>query len=264
MAVSTNHKTVLITGASTGIGYELALLAAQDGHHLVLIARNHERLHELAERWSGQHKIIVDVIAQDLSEPQAAEKIVAALQKEKITVDVLINNAGFGVSGLFHDTDWKATADMLQVNMVALTRLTQLLLPDMLARKSGKILNVASTAGFLPGPLMACYYASKAYVISFTEALANELAGSGVTITALCPGPTQTEFQKRAGVDRSRLFKSSNVMSAAEVAKVGYRAMRRGQTLAIAGFFNAVGMQLLRISPRKLNAAIVRHIQENA
>ena len=257
-------QSVLITGASGGIGLELARLFAKDGHRLVLVARSGERLDKIAREFASEYKVDVTYLVSDLAQSNAAQRLFEELQNRNIRIDILVNNAGFGTYGLFHETDWTQTAEMLQLNMVTLTQLTRLLLPSMISRKSGKILNVASTAGFFPGPLMAAYYASKAYVVSLSEALANEMAGTGVSVTVLCPGPTRTEFQNRAKVDKSRLFKKMKVMSAAEVAAVGYRALWQQKTLAIAGLMNAAGVQLTRISPRKFTAAVVRKIQETA
>ena len=183
-------KTALITGASVGIGRDLAELFARDGHHLVLTARNEGQLQELAAKLRDQYHVNVEVIVQDLSVAGASQQIFERLQSKPI--DYVVNNAGFGSHGLFAGAELQSQLAMLQVNIVALTHLTRLLLPGMLARKSGRILNVASLAAFLPGPYMAVYYATKAYVLSFSEALSSETAGSGVTVTALCPGATRT------------------------------------------------------------------------
>ena len=186
-----------------------------------------------------------------------------ALEEGGLSVDVLVNDAGFGVYGPFAETAIGKELEMIQVNVMALTHLTKLLLAGMRARRAGRILNVASTAAFQPGPLMAVYYASKAYVLSFTEALANELAGSGVTVTALCPGPTITEFQKHAGVAQTRLFRSMLVMNASEVARAGYEGMLRGKRLVIPGVGNRLLVQALRVSPRSFVTAAARRVQES-
>lgn len=217
-------KTVLITGASGGIGLELAKVFAWEHAPLILVARNLEVLNKLAVELRNEFSIEVHVIAKDLAHPHAAKEIAEYLHTHNLKVDVLVNNAGLGQYGLFAETDAKEEADMMQVNMIALTQLTKLILPGMIERKSGKILNVASTAAFQAGPLMAVYYASKAYVLSFSEALANELEGSGVTVTVLCPGPTESGFQKRARMEGVKLF-DAVVMDARTVAEVAYRGL---------------------------------------
>jgi short-subunit dehydrogenase len=184
-------KCALITGASSGIGRELATLFARDGYDLTLVARDRAMLARIGDELTRVHGVAVDVIAQDLSHPNAAAEVYRELKRRSIKIDVLVNNAGFGTYGPFVDSDAATESEMLQLNIVALTKLTRLFLEDMLAKREGRILNVASTAAFQPGPLMAVYYASKAYVLSFSEALANELRDSGVTVSTLCPGPTQ-------------------------------------------------------------------------
>src|SRR5437868_3559837 len=214
-------STVLITGASGGIGYELAKLFARDHHNLVLAARNADKLAQLATELRTQG-VTVKTVPLDLSTPLAPKFLFDQLQTEGVAVDILINNAGFGAFGEFAQMSHAEIFGQIQLNIIALTELTRLLLPPMLAQHSGRIMNVASTAGFQPGPLMAVYYATKAYVISFSEALANELHGSGVTVTCLCPGATDTEFQARAGTEQTRLMRP---MDAASVARDGYRAL---------------------------------------
>ncbi len=255
-------KTALITGASTGIGYEFCKLFAKDEYNLVITARNEDVLEKRAGELRSEFGVQVEVLSADLAEPGAAEKLVDHLKKRYLEIDVLVNNAGFGVSGAFSKTSLKEELDLLQVNIVALTALTKLLLPSMLERGFGHILNVASTAGFVPGPGMAVYYASKAYVISFSEALANELHGTGVSVTVLCPGPTLTEFQKRAGMADSRLFKVTKPMSAARAARKGYFGMQRGQVVVIPGITNKLMAASSRIIPRELVAPVVRAINE--
>lgn len=256
----TTTNVTLITGASSGIGLELAKLAAADGHDLVLVARRKDKLAEVKKELEAKHGVTIHVLAVDLSDPTTAERIVRELIKQKLDVDILINNAGFGVVGDFSETDWAKEQSMLQVNMLALTELTKLLLPAMLERKQGRILNVSSTAAFVPGPGMALYYATKAYVQSFSEALAEELAGKGVTITALCPGPTQTEFAQTAGITSTTLFRSG-IPTAASVASDGYRAMLRGQRIVISGFGNQLNRFFARLLPSWLITRIVRHLQ---
>src|SRR2546428_5424528 len=198
-------KTALITGASGGIGYELALLFAKDGFDCILVARSQDKLEELAARLESEFRVRTLVLPKDLSKPSAVDEIHEEVTAASMPVDVLVNNAGFPVFGLFRESDLEAELEMLQVNVVALTALTKLLLKPMLARRDGRILNLGSTAAFAPGPLMTVYYASKAYVLSFSEALANELEGTGVSVTCLCPGATRTGFQKRAVMEDSRL-----------------------------------------------------------
>jgi uncharacterized protein len=255
--------TALITGASSGIGLELARLFARDKHDLVLTARHTDPLERLGKELADRHGIRYWAIGADLADPGAPATIVDRLPAAALPVTDLINNAGFGTSGPLASTDLATELALLQVNVVALTALTKLLLPPMLARHSGRILNVASTAAFQPGPFMAVYYASKAYVLSFTEALAEELAGSGVTVTALCPGPTQTQFLTRAGVADVPLFaRNPLVMGAAPVAAAGYRALRRGTRVAIPGVGNKLLALGSRLGPRRLVVKISRFILE--
>jgi uncharacterized protein len=255
--------TALVTGASSGIGLELTTLLARDRHDLILVARNRERLEAIGRGLTEEFGIAVTVLARDLANPAAPDAIAGELAARGAAVDILINNAGFGVYGPFARTPLERELEMLQVNVTALTHLTKLFLGGMLERRRGRILNVASTAAFQPGPLMAVYYASKAYVLSFTEALANEVAGTGVTVTALCPGPTLTEFQSRAGFGAVPLLRSPLVTSAAEVARAGYEGMMRGQRIVIPGFANRTLVQALRVTPRRVATAIARRLQES-
>ena len=254
--------TALVTGATSGIGLELATLLARDGHDVVLVARTKERLDVVARGLTEEFGVRATVLASDLARPEAPAEIFRQLEARGIPVDVLINDAGFGTHGPFSATPLERDLAMVQVNVAAPTALARLALTGMLELRKGRILNVASTAAFQPGPLMAVYYATKAYVLSFSEALANELSGSGVTVTALCPGPTLTEFQKSAGVEKTALFTGPLVMSAAAVARAGYRGMRRGQRLVIPGIANKALVQALRVSPRRLATAVIRRIQE--
>ncbi|MEW5868579.1 MAG: SDR family oxidoreductase [Chloroflexota bacterium] len=230
------EQTALITGASSGIGLELARLFAADGYDLALAARNQDKLEKVAQDLRSAHGVRVAVIPTDLGRPGAAIEIVAHLLQQGIEIDVLVNNAGTQVYALFAEADSQRLVDMLQVNITALVQLTHLLLPGMLRRKRGRILNLGSTGSFVPGPLNAVYCASKAFVLSFTEAIAAELDGTGVTVTALCPGATQTEFAQRHGLQDTRLFQSA--MPAAQVAMIGYRALLKGQRVVIAGGAN--------------------------
>src|SRR3954468_13185859 len=218
-------QTALVTGASSGIGLELAKVLARHGYDLVLVARKRDALEAVAGQIEGQYDVKAHVFAADLRRREAPEAIWDFLRNEAIPVTVLINNAGFGLGGEFADTELTRELEMIQVNIAALTHLTKLFLPAMIKAKSGRILNLASTAAFQPGPLMAVYYATKAYVLSFSEALAEELRNSGVTVTALCPGPTRTEFADVAQTGTSRLFTTFGVASATDVAEFGYDAM---------------------------------------
>jgi len=252
----------LITGGSSGIGRELAKLFAEDRRDLVLVARNRKKLDEFARDLTAAFSVAVRVIARDLARPDAPAEIAKELSSADVAVDTLVNNAGFGVYGAFAETDGAKELEMLQVNIVALTQLTKLFLPQMLERKSGRILNVASTAAFQPGPLMAVYYASKAYVLSFTEALANEVADTGVVVTALCPGPTDTEFQKEAGLEETHLFRSPFVQDARSVAHAGYAGLAAGKQVVIPGLANRILAQGVRFSPRRVVTATARWFQE--
>ena len=241
--------TALLTGASAGIGRELAKLAAQDKRDLVLVARRRDRLEEIAAELRAAHGVTVMVIAADLGQPAAPQAIFAQVRAAGIELECLMNNAGFGSGGPFAETDRSRQLEMIEVNVRALVELTHLCLPGMLARKRGQILNVASIAGFVPGPYMATYYASKAFVLSFTEALATELRGTGVTATASCPGPTATEFGEVAGNARTKLFRRG-VADAAGVAKHAYRSMLAGRVVAIPGLMNKLLAQSVRVAPR--------------
>jgi short-subunit dehydrogenase len=245
------NKTALITGASAGLGAALAPHFATDGHDVVLVARRRDKLEALASELRDTCKIAAHVIVEDLAAPGATERIVAELGSRGVKVEFLVNNAGFGATGAFATQTLGRCLDMVHVNIVALMTLTRLLLPGMIARGSGRVLNIGSTAGFLPGPFMALYYASKAFVNSFTEALAVELRGTGVTATVSCPGATDTEFAQVAGSDDSPLFKSG-VMDTREVAQEAYRAMMRGDVVAIPGFRNKFRMATLRLAPRSV------------
>ena len=254
--------TALVTGASSGIGVELAKLCARDGYNLVLVARRVERLEQLGAELAGRHGVRYHAVAADLADADAPAEIVRRTDGAALAVDVLVNNAGFGAVGPFATADPDTGRRMIRVNVEALTQLTRLLLPGMLARRRGRILNVASTAGFVPGPLMAVYYATKAYVISFSEALAEELRGSGVSVTVLCPGPTRTEFQAVAGMQAARLFRLPGVMDAGDVARAGYRGLMRGKRMVVPGLMNRALPFVVRISPRGVVARVSRFLQE--
>jgi len=254
--------TALVTGASSGIGAELARLCAGDGYDLILVARRTGRLEELASSLTAAHGVKARSVAADLSLPGAPEAILEAVRGTPI--DILINNAGIGLRGTFAEGDWGRQSALMQVNMLAPVHLARLLLPEMQRRHSGRILNVASTAAFVPGPFMALYYASKAFLLSFSEAVANELKGSGVTATVLCPGPTTTEFFEAAGIADSNLLRGGNVMDAAEVARIGYRAMMAGKMEVIAGARNRWMMRGVRLVPRATVAEITRRLNAGA
>lgn len=245
------HETVLITGASSGIGLELARCFAVDGCRLVLVARNTEALQSLAAELQQTHKIETFVLTADLSLPETPARIFKELQGRGIMVDVLVNNAGFGALGAFAELPLQWQLEMLQVNISALTELTGLFLPGMLQRRRGGILNVSSVAGFEPGPGMAIYHATKAYVLSFTEALAEETTGTNVTVTALCPGPTTTHFGNVSNSQRERRLKNIPKMSAEKVAQYGHHAFRRGRVLAVPGLRNHLIVLLIKILPRQ-------------
>jgi len=255
--------TALITGASGGIGEQLALLLAADKHDLVLVARNAGKLESLCQEFARAHGILARSVAADLADPQAPSHILDVLARDGIAVDVLVNNAGFGASGAYAEIDWETEAHMIQVNITALAHLTRLFLPDMLARRNGKILNVASTAAYVPGPFMAVYYASKAFVLSFSEALAEEVQGTGVSVTALVPGATATNFASTAGNAESPLFRGGNVMDAATVARLGYDAMMSGQRVAVAGLSNKLTALSTRLAPRSALAKIARRLNNH-
>ena len=257
------RRTALITGGSGGIGLEIGKVMARRGFNLVLLARNRDALEAAAGQIEGKHTVSVHVFAADLRRRESPEAIVDFLRSENIAIDVLVNNAGFGLGGEFAETELTRELEMIQVNIAALTHLTKLFLPAMIKRKRGRILNVASTAAFVPGPLMAVYYATKAYVLSFSQALAEELRNSGVTVTALCPGPTRTDFAAEAQVGNSRLFTAFGIADATDVAEYGVAAMLHGRRVAIPGIKNKIVAQANRFAPRALSAKVSRLAQES-
>lgn len=254
-------KTALITGASSGIGYELAKLFARDGYNLVLVARNKDPLERVAGQLTHAYGVMVKTILKDLSRPESPNELYDELKRESIEIDLLVNNAGFGTYGFFSETDLDTELAMMHLNIVSLTHLTKLFVKPMLGKRKGRVLNVASTAAFQPGPLMSVYYATKAYVLLFSEALANELCGSGVTVSVLCPGPTQTEFRSRAGMEASKLYEFGS-MNAAAVARIAYRGLRNHRTIIIPGLKNKVLVFAVRFAPRCLVPRIVRRMQQ--
>jgi short-subunit dehydrogenase len=257
--------TALVTGASAGLGTEFAKLFAADGHDVVLVARRKDRLDALAAELrasAGGKAPKIHVIAVDLGRADAVATLIAELARLGVEVDYLVNNAGFGSNGAFHALDAARELEMVQVNVTALVALTRALVPGMVARGKGRVLNIGSTAGFQPGPFMAVYYASKAFVNSFTEALWYELKGTGVTATVSCPGATATEFAAEAGNDKSRLFR----MGAArpdQVARDAYRAMHAGRPMLVHGFKNKVGVHGLRFTPRAMARALAGLLNKN-
>lgn len=266
MTAATNgsqKRRALITGTTAGIGEELARIFAIKGYDLITVARQEEKLRAQAKELE-ELGVSVRVIPANLCDPDAPKRIYATCLEEQLHVDVLVNNAGIGTFGKFHEVDLKKNMELVQVNVTALTHLTGEFVVGMVERGWGRILNVASTAAFQPGPLMACYYASKAYVLSFSEAIGNELRGTGVTVTALCPGPTKTEFQERAQMQKSRLVSGLLPMtSKREVAEAGYQALMRGQSIVIPGVANWMGAMSVRFTPRTLQPHIIRMLQES-
>jgi len=255
-----DKETVLITGASSGIGRELAKLFAADGSDLVLVARREDMLNQLAEEIKSKHGVKVHVLPKDLSKRNAPKEIQSYLKKEKIQIDVIVNNAGFGFKGAFIELDTQAQMDMLQVNIAALTHLTRLFLPGIVERGRGGVINVGSLAGFQPGPNLAAYYASKAYVLSFTEALSEEITNPNIKISCLCPGPVRTEFGEKSSLDDSLLFKLS-LMDVGPVTKAGYKGFRKGKVIVIPGIKQKIMPFLLRLTPRSVARKVVKSLQ---
>jgi short-subunit dehydrogenase len=250
----------LITGASSGIGLELAKIHASKGRDLVLVARRVDELMKLKTELEATYNVQVEVIPMDLMKENAAQELFTSIKNKNIEVEYLFNNAGLGGYGKFHERDLKKERDMIQLNIIALTELTHLFLPEMVKRKSGKVLNTASTAGFMPGPMQAVYFATKAYVNSFTQALAQEVCNDGVTLTAICPGPVQTEFEKAAGMEGSGLFKSAK--SAESTARKGYVAMEKGKLIVITENTLKFAINwILPLFPRKFILKMVQNLQ---
>jgi short-subunit dehydrogenase len=256
------NPIVLITGASSGIGLELAKLFARESHDLALVARSYDKLKYVAEDLQQTYGVQVKYYAKDLSISSTPKEIFEVLQNEGKNIDVLVNNAGFGWRGAFVQMEPTNALGMIQVNITALTHLTRLFLPGMIERGHGKILNVASTAAFQPGPMMATYYASKAYVLSFSEALSEELKGTGVTVTAFCPGPTATGFGRRAGFVNEKIFGDMLSMDSYTVALDGYKGLMKGKPIVISGWKNWLGTKLVRFIPRPLPAKLIKKVQQ--
>jgi short-subunit dehydrogenase len=246
----------LITGASSGIGFELAKIFAQNGHPLILTARSTDRLEAIAKDLRSRFQVEIHVVPADLSQPQGPKKLFGAIQKKKLAVENLVNNAGFATHGRFVDIPWEKERAMLQLNIISLVELTHLFLPAMQERRGGAILNVASIAAFQPGPFMTNYYASKAHVLFFSEGLAVELKPYNISVTVLCPGPAETAFFDVAGMRDSKLVKSPLIMSAEKVAQIGYDGFLRKKLIVIPGFFNRFMASSVGFMPR----FIVRNI----
>ena len=256
------NNTALITGASSGIGAELARYHANCGGDLVLIARRQDKLKQLREELESQHSVKASIIARDLTEPDAAREIYNQIKADRMGINYLINNAGFGMIGKFHEIKWEDHLAMINLNVVALTALTRLFLPDFVKRNSGRILNISSIASLVPGPMQAVYYASKAFVTSLGNALDEELHNTNITVTTLMPGTTETEFARISGMDKTRIF--SRATSAGDVAEAGYKAMLKGKLNVIAGidFGQKILMSVLRFIPKRILLRQIRTMQE--
>ena len=248
-------KTALITGATSGLGYEFVKLFAKEGYNLVLVARSTQKLEEIKQSF-GHTK--VTVIPKDLSTIGAAKQVFEEIEDQGIEIDVLVNNAGFGLMGRFDEMDIQKQSNMIQLNISSLTELTYYFLQKMKQRNGGKILNVASTASFQPGPLMAVYYATKAFVLSFSEALVEELSDTSITVTTLCPGATKTNFGAVANAENSKLF--SRAMDSEKVAKMGFDALMDGKRVIITGGLNKAGAYGAKFMPRSLAAKIAKYV----
>lgn len=251
------NKTVLITGASAGIGLEFAKKFAKEKYNLVITARNESRLNELASEIESKNNVNVKVLTKDLSKQNTGEEIINELKNENIAIDILINNAGLGVFDDYWNVEWRDEKSMLQVNIMALAELTMLFAKDMVNRGGGKILNVASTAAFQPGPTMPGYYASKAFVLRYSQAINYEMRKKGVQVSTLCPGPTITEFQIRANMNETNMFKRKFTMSAEKVALLGYEGLMKGRSVIITGHLNWLAAMVSRIAPSKISMKVV-------
>lgn len=256
------NKTALITGASAGIGYELSKIFAKNSYDLVLVSRNKERLEVIAEEMEDHHGIAAKVIPKDLSKSLTPQELYDDIVNDGIQIDVLVNNAGFGLNGNFTEFSADKHAELIQVNVSSLTLLCNLFGTDMVKRRSGSILNVASTAAFQAGPLMSTYYASKAYVLSLSEALNNELARYGVNVSVLCPGPTYTEFADRAEMSSAKIINVPWIMQAAEVAQVGFIGLTKGKKIIIPGLMNKLLAFNVRFTPRSVLVMITRFLNQ--
>ena len=253
-------QTALVTGASMGIGVELAECFAEDGYDVILTARSEEALKALAERLAKEHRVKATAIAADLAERGGGTRLMEEIQRRGLTVDVLVNNAGYGIAGAFAGSNLEAQLGIIDLNDRALVELTHHVWRGMLERRRGGVLNVASTAAFQPGPLMSVYYASKAFVLSFSEALWREAAGTGVHVSCLCPGPTESNFRERAGTGSTRLSRRPK-MTSRDVARLGYAGFRSNDRVVVTGFSNAVVARLVSYLPRRIVLNSVYSIQ---
>ena len=253
--------TTLITGASSGIGMELARISAREGRDLLITARRENRLIKLKDELEMEYKVNIHILALDLVKKNSPKKLFNYTQKNSLTIDVLYNNAGVGDFGKFHKSNWEWQETMIDLNMKSLSHLTHLFLPQMVQLNRAYVMNVASNAAFQPGPLMSVYYATKHYVLAFSEALANELQDTGVTVTALCPGPTRSEFQETASMQKSKLVNTVPLPDSKQVAEYGYKAMIKGKRVAVHGFMNKIFSVVVRLLPKRLVTSIVRKMQ---
>ena len=253
-------ETALITGASSGIGLELAKLFAQSGRNLILTARSEDKLESLRTELVEKHNVHVEVVVADLAEVDAAVRLVDEINSRKLVVDIVVNNAGFGELGQFAEISLDRQMNMVRLNVVTVVQLTRLLLPEMIKRKSGGVLNVGSTVAFQPGPNMAVYYATKAFVLSFSEALHEELLESNIKVVCLSPGPTKTGFADDSGMSATKIF-SANAMDSQSVAKAGFDAYESNRAFVIPGFKNKFGAFLTRLVPRSLTRKLVKKLQ---
>lgn len=254
--------TALVTGASSGIGYEISRQLAKEGHNLVLVARRRERMEELAAQLRMEHKCKITVVALDLTQPGAAESLYQQLKRENIPVDILVNNAGVGTRGSFLNIATERQLAEIQLNVVALTHLCKLFGNDMVQRGLGKILNIASVAGFIPGPYMSVYHASKAFVLSFSEGLRQELKGTGVSVTVVCPGPVESEFHQLANTQSMAFLRWTPMMSSSDLARHALKAMHDRRCVEVPGLMNRLTTLLPRLLPRSWIAFVVRLIMK--
>ncbi|MBI3193511.1 MAG: SDR family oxidoreductase [Ignavibacteriae bacterium] len=253
---------VLITGGSCGIGLELARVFALNRHNIILVARNEQRLQTVANELKARYDTECEVMAIDLSLPESAKELYERIHTKHLTVEIVINNAGFGTWGNYWELDEEKERGEMQLNMVTLALLTKYFLREMVVRKSGKILNVASTAAFQPGPMMAIYYATKSFVVSFSEALSKETEGTGVTVATLCPGPTETEFQRHAGMSNMHLLKSIFMMNAHEVAETAYSGLMKGKRMIVPGAMNTIVTCCVRFLPKQFLLSMVHGLHK--
>lgn len=253
----------LLTGASSGIGYELAFVFARHKRNLILVARSEDKMQELKKNIQAQFQVDVQVVPFDLAQQNSAQKIFDLIQSQKWSIDCLVNNAGFGDHGPFVESSPQKITEMIQLNITTLTNLTRLFLPAMIQNNSGQILNVASTAAFQPGPLMSVYYATKAYVLHFSEGIYEELKGTGVTVTALCPGPTTSGFQKAANLQDVPLFDLMKAPDSKSVAEYGYKSMQNGTIVAVHGFLNSITAAIVGFLPRTWARQLAMRLQQS-